>query len=274
MSVLSLEFSSQEKTIGLVPTMGALHEGHLSLLRRAREETDIVVESIFVNPTQFGPDEDLAAYPRDLDRDLNLSERAGVDVVFAPEPRDVYPEDYRTFVNVEKLSEALCGSFRPGHFRGVATIVLKLFHIVRPHRAYFGKKDFQQLVLIRRMTEDLNLDVEIVGCPTLREPDGLAMSSRNVYLDEEDRESALSLSRSFTLAERMIREGERDARTVEKAMREFIRSHPRVRCIDYVSSVDPETLQSVDELREGTVIAVAAWVGKARLIDNFEVSLK
>ncbi len=274
MSALSLEFFARGQTIGFVPTMGALHEGHLSLMRRARGENDIVVSSVFVNPTQFGPSEDFKRYPRDLERDMALSEKVGVDVVFAPEPSDMYPEGYSTYVEVDRLTKTLCGASRPGHFRGVTTIVLKLFNIVRPRRAYFGKKDFQQLVVIRRMVEDLNLDVEVVGCPIVREPDGLAMSSRNAYLSEEERASALSLFRSFELAEKMIRDGERDARTVERAMREFIASHPHVREIDYVSAVDARTLELVDTLEDGTVIAVAAWVGKARLIDNYEVTLR
>jgi pantoate--beta-alanine ligase len=273
MFALSQNLRSRDRIIGFVPTMGALHDGHLSLMRRAREETGTVVASIFVNPTQFSPDEDFKRYPRDRERDTRLSLEAGVDILFAPEPSDIYPKDYHTYVEVEELTETLCGALRPGHFRGVTTVVLKLFNIVAPHRAYFGKKDFQQLVVIRKMTEDLNLSVEVVGCPTVREPDGLAMSSRNAYLTPEERASALSLVRSLDLAEGMIRRGERRARAVENAAREFIAQHAHVRSIDYVACVDPRTLKAVDTIEEGTVLAVAARVGNARLIDNRELTL-
>jgi pantoate--beta-alanine ligase len=274
MSSLSQNLRKDGKTIGLVPTMGALHEGHLSLLERARDENDVVVESIFVNPAQFGPGEDLERYPRDLARDSKLSDDAGVDILFVPDAADVYRDGYRTYVEVEELAEALCGAVRPGHFRGVTTVVLKLFNIIRPNRAYFGRKDYQQFVIIQTMARDLDLDIEIVGCPTVREPDGLAMSSRNAYLDEEERESALALFRSFDVVRELIRDGERNARTIEDRMREFIAAYPHVRSIDYVSCVDPLTLKAVDTITDGTVIAVTAHVGRARLIDNFVIDLE
>jgi len=258
--------------VGFVPTMGYLHEGHLSLVRRARAECDAVVVSLFVNPTQFGPGEDYERYPRDEARDLALLEREAVDVVFIPAVEEMYPAGFSTWVEVTgPLAERLEGASRPGHFRGVATIVLKLFHIVQPHRAYFGEKDAQQLRVIRRMTTDLDLPIEIVPCPIVREPDGLALSSRNVYLSPAEREQAVALSRSLELARRLIlEEGLRDAAEVRRRMREYLCASPGV-MLDYVSIAHPETLEEVDRIEGPVLVLVAARVGPARLIDNLLV---
>jgi pantoate--beta-alanine ligase len=260
-------------SVGFVPTMGYLHEGHLSLVRRARAECDAVVVSIFVNPTQFGPGEDYERYPRDEARDLALLEGEGVDVVFIPSVEEMYPPGFSTWVEVTgPLAERLEGASRPGHFRGVATIVLKLFHLVRPHRAYFGEKDAQQLRIIRRMATDLHVPIEIVACPIVREPDGLALSSRNVYLSPEQREQALALSRSLELARRLIlEEGVRDAVEVRRRVREFVSASPGVR-LDYVSIAHPETLEEVERIEGPVLVLIAAWVGPARLIDNLLIA--
>ena len=254
-------------TIGFVPTMGYFHEGHLALMRRARELADKVVVSIFVNPIQFGPKEDFAAYPRDLERDAKLAEEVGVDLLFVPEAEEMYPSGYQTFVEVTELSKPLCGAKRPGHFRGVATVVLKLFNIVRPQLAVFGLKDYQQYLVIRQMVKDLNLDVEIVGHPIVREEDGLAMSSRNTYLSPEERKSATCLYQALVLAERRVREGEREAQRLKDELSRFILSHPHTR-IDYIEFCDPETLAPVERLEGETLLALAVFVGRARLIDN------
>ena len=271
MTRISKEVLKSSKTIGFVPTMGYLHEGHLSLVRRARKENDFVVVSIFVNPIQFGPSEDYERYPRDLERDLKLLEECEVDVVFNPSVSDMYPEGFSTFVEVNGITEVLCGAKRPGHFRGVCTVVAKLFNIVKPTRAYFGKKDYQQLKVIERMVKDLNFDVEIVGCPIVREKDGLAMSSRNVYLNPEERKSATVLYRSLKLASDLYRKGEKDPNVYRKKMEELIKSEPHVKKIDYIEIVDGETLKPVKEVKEGTLIALAVFVGNARLIDNWLV---
>jgi len=259
------------KTIGFVPTMGYLHDGHMSLVERARKENDIVVMSIFVNPVQFAPGEDFDRYPRDIERDKKIAQEGGVDYLFVPEVSEMYPEGYSTYVEVEGITEVLCGAKRPGHFRGVATVVTKLFNIVKPHRAYFGKKDFQQLKVIERLVKDLNFDVEVIGCPIVREKDGLAMSSRNVYLSPKERESATSLYRALKLAKELIEKGERNPETIKSKMEEFILSHPHVKAIDYIEIVDSWTLKPVDEIKEGTLIALAVFVGNARLIDNWVV---
>lgn len=255
--------------VGFVPTMGYLHEGHLSLIRRARAECEAVVVSIFVNPTQFGPGEDYERYPRDEARDLALLEREAVDVVFVPTVEEMYPPGFSTWVEVTgPLAERLEGASRPGHFRGVATVVLKLFHLVQPHRAYFGEKDAQQLRIIRRMTTDLNLPIEIVACPIVREPDGVALSSRNVYLSPTEREHARALSRSLALARRLIlEEGVREAAEVRRRLREYLRAAPGV-ALDYVSLAHPETLEEVERIEGPVLVLVAARVGSARLIDN------
>ena len=254
--------------IGFVPTMGALHEGHLSLIRRARGECDRVVVSIFVNPLQFGPEEDYHIYPRDLPRDQALCREAGVDVLFTPDVEALYPEGFSTFVEVQGLSERWCGARRPGHFRGVATVVLKLFHLVQPHRTYFGQKDYQQSVIIRKMVQDLNLDLEVVVCPTVREPDGLALSSRNAYLTPEERAVAPLLYQALQEAAHTFQKGQRRASTLLKTMKAVLAQSPKIR-VDYVALVDPEHLQEVREARPGCVLLVAAWIGKARLIDNW-----
>ncbi|MGN0714716.1 MAG: pantoate--beta-alanine ligase [Anaerovoracaceae bacterium] len=257
-------------TIGLVPTMGFLHEGHASLIRKAREENDRVVVSDFVNPTQFGPTEDLAAYPRDFERDSNLCESLGADLIFHPEPEDMY-DDPCAYVSIEKLSGNLCGLTRPIHFRGVCTVVSKLFHIAAPDRAYFGEKDAQQLAIIRKMVKDLNFDIEIVGCPIVREEDGLAKSSRNTYLSAEERKAALCLSRSVARGKKVIREG-MQAEQLLAEMRAVIEAEPLAK-IDYVSAVDALTMENVDVIDRDVLVAMAVYIGKTRLIDNFSWKL-
>ena len=271
MQAISRALRRTGKKIGFVPTMGYLHDGHISLVRCAKKENDVVVMSIFVNPTQFGPNEDFERYPRDLRRDSEIAKREKVDFLFAPEVSDMYPEGFSTYVEVEGLTEGLCGARRPGHFRGVATVVTKLLNIVQPHKAYFGKKDFQQLKVIERLVKDLELDVEVVGCPIVREEDGLAKSSRNVYLSPEERKSATSLYGALKLAKKMIDEGERDPEMIKAEMRKFILSHPYVKKIDYVEIVDANLLKPVKSLKEGDLIALAVFVGNTRLIDNWVV---
>jgi pantoate--beta-alanine ligase len=254
------------KRLGFVPTMGALHEGHLSLVRAARASYDVVATSIFVNPTQFGPNEDLAKYPRSFDRDRNLLEREGVELLFAPSVEEMYPAGTVTWVTVEGLSDKLDGHSRPGHFRGVTTVVAKLFHIVEPDAAFFGQKDAAQVAIIRRMVRDLNLPVEIVTCPIVREPDGLAMSSRNAYLDAEQRKRALVLHRSLMRVQRLADAGERDVGKLVAAGREEFAGEGSVR-LDYFDIVDPDTLNPIRD-SGGALAAVAAFVGSTRLIDN------
>ncbi len=254
-------------TLGLAPTMGYLHEGHLELVRRARAENDAVAVSIFVNPTQFGPNEDFTRYPRDPERDLQLLSDAGTDLVFLPTPDNMYPPGFNTWVDVQGVTERLEGAHRPGHFRGVATVVAKLFNIVEPTRAYFGQKDAQQVVVIRKMVEDLCMNLDIVVCPTVREADGLAKSSRNVYLQGEERLAAVYLSRSLQLAEKLWSEGETSADRIRARMTHLLHEVPLLR-IDYVSLADPRTLEEVSEARAGVVISLAAQVGRTRLIDN------
>ncbi len=257
-------------SVGFVPTMGYLHEGHKALIERAKLQNDVTVVSIYVNPTQFGPNEDYDRYPRDLDRDMSVCEELGVDVVFTPSDREMYPEGFRTEVYVKGISDVLEGKFRPGHFKGVATIVLKLLNVVQPDRAYFGEKDYQQLKMIERMVRDLLLPVEIVPVEVIREPDGLACSSRNVYLSKEERESALSIYRSFLLAQEMINQGEIRSKIIKEEMKRFILSHPHVSRIDYIAITDSE-LNPREEVRPGDRILVAVWVGNTRLIDNWKV---
>ncbi|NUM56113.1 MAG: pantoate--beta-alanine ligase [Candidatus Hydrogenedentes bacterium] len=257
------------KTIGFVPTMGALHEGHASLMRESSKKNDVAVASIFVNPAQFAPHEDFDKYPRTWDADVALCEECGITAIYAPQKEVLYPPGYATYVNVEGLSEGLCGVTRPVFFRGVATVVAKLFNVVRPHRAYFGQKDAQQCAVIKRMTEDLEFGIEIVIMPTVREADGLAMSSRNRYLNADEHERALCLSRSLFAAEKMMRDGERDAARIVDAVRKGMADVQ----IDYVELVDAETMRPVEQIEKPIVLAVAAFVGQARLIDNitFEV---
>ena len=269
---MEAERAAMAGALGLVPTMGALHEGHLSLVRYARAECDRVVVSVFVNPTQFGPKEDFAAYPRDLDRDLRLLEVEGVDVVFAPSPEEIYPHGFDEWVEVRgPLTERLEGEFRPGHLRGVTTVVARLFRIVRPQRAYFGEKDAQQLRVVRRMAEEQRLAVDVIGLPTVREPDGLAMSSRNAYLSTEEREAALALPRALALARRMVEEdGVRDAAAVRRAAEALVGAEPLAR-IDYVSVSDSETLEELTQIDRPALILAAVRIGATRLIDNAEL---
>ena len=255
-------------TVGLVPTMGYLHEGNLSLIRCAREECDHVVVSIFVNPTQFGPSEDLSKYPRDLQRDLRLIEPLGTDLVWTPTAEIMYPQGYQTWVEVEAITRPLEGAMRHGHFRGVATVVAKLFTGVQPHRAYFGQKDAQQAAVIRQMTRDLNFPIDIVICPIVREPDGLAMSSRNVYLDPEQRRAATVLYRSLSAARDAYDKGERNAERLRQIMKDVIASEPLAQ-MQYVSCADYDTLEELDGLKGKTLLSMAVFVGKTRLIDNF-----
>ena len=255
-------------SVGLVPTMGYLHPGHISLIERARKENDMVVVSIFVNPIQFGPNEDLDKYPRDMAHDREVCEKAGAELIFAPEPSEMYPSENLVFVDIKELGNGLCGAKRPGHFRGVCTVVSKLFNIVLPDRAYFGEKDAQQLAIIRRMVKDLNFGTEIVSCPIVREPDGLAMSSRNLYLSPEERKAALSLSRSLSAAKELMRKGEKDSVKIREAIVAGISSEPLVK-IDYAEIVDSADLSPVEKIEKPVLAAAAVYFGKTRLIDNF-----
>ncbi len=264
---LALQWRAQGLKIALAPTMGYFHQGHLSLMEYGRTISDKLVVSLFVNPAQFGPSEDLARYPRDLDRDAALARQVGVDVLYTPGVEDMYPPGYQTYVEVGGLSKGLCGASRPGHFRGVATIVLKLFNQVQPHAAIFGEKDYQQLVVIRRMTRDLNLPIEIVGRPIYREPDGLAMSSRNTYLSPEERRAALCLFRAIRAARELVASGARSRESILEAVRQIIRSTP-LTDIDYTALVHPETLEEVNAIPGEARLALAVRVGKTRLIDN------
>lgn len=263
------EWKAKGLKIGFVPTMGYLHEGHESLIRKASEENDRVVVSIFVNPIQFGPKEDLSTYPRDLERDSKVCERAGADIIFHPKNEEMYFEDFSTFVDMNGLTDGLCGKSRPTHFRGVCTVVTKLFNIVAPDRAYFGEKDAQQLAIIKRMVRDLNIDVEVIGCPIIREEDGLAKSSRNTYLSEKERESAVILNKALKKGKDLIEKGERKAQAVLNIIKETIESEPLAK-IDYVSIVDTDSLQDVDTIDKSVLVAIAVYINnKARLIDNF-----
>ncbi len=260
------------QTVGFVPTMGFLHEGHLSLLRRARAENDLVVLSIFVNPLQFGINEDYNEYPRDLERDSALAEEAGCDLIFYPAVKEMYPRGYATFVDVERLTSGLCGASRPGHFRGVTTVVTKLFNIVTPDRTYFGQKDAQQALVIRRMAADLNMDLEVIVMPTVREHDGLAMSSRNVYLSPEQRKAAPILYQSLLQAKESIKKGERSAAAVRNQIIQNISAEP-LASIDYVSVTDTTELQEIDRIQNQALIALAVRFGQTRLIDNILVEV-
>lgn len=267
MQYWSSKVKAEGKTIAFVPTMGALHEGHFSLLREGRLRADRLVLSIFVNPTQFGPGEDFARYPRQTEEDLKMAKDLKTDAVFMPLDEVIYPKGYQTYVTVEEVSKHLCGASRPDHFRGVATVVLKLFNIVQPDVAVFGQKDYQQLVVIRRMVKDLNLPIDVVSMQTVREKDGLAMSSRNRYLSPKERKAALSISRALGLAENMVRQGKADLNAILKTVRETIEAE-KIPHIDYVKICDPETLEDLPSLRLPALLAIAAFVGPARLIDN------
>jgi pantoate--beta-alanine ligase len=261
---------AENRIIGLIPTMGALHEGHLALVKRAKQECSQVVTSIFVNPTQFGPNEDLAKYPRTFEADAEKLAAAGVDAIFAPEPADVYPQGFRTYVSVEGLSERLEGRSRPGHFRGVATVVLKLLEIVQPHFAYFGRKDAQQVRIISQMASDLNLDGEIIVCPIVREPDGLALSSRNTYLQPDERKAATVLHRALTAAREELASGTRDARQLQTTLRNVLQSEP-LAAIDYAEIVDANAFEPIIRVTRPCYAVLAVFVGKTRLIDNLYI---
>lgn len=259
---------SQGLSVGLVPTMGYLHEGHKSLIDRAVAENDKVVVSDFVNPIQFGVNEDLSTYPRDIEADKKLCETAGADLIFHPTPEEMYAPDFSTFVETEGVSAGLCGKTRPTHFRGVCTVVSKLFHIVMPDRAYFGEKDAQQLAVIRRMVRDLNMDIEIVGCPIVREADGLAKSSRNTYLSEEERKAALILSKAVFAGKEMMEQGERDSEKILSHMKSMISAEPLAK-IDYVEMVDADSIETIEKAKGRVLTAMAVYIGTTRLIDNF-----
>jgi len=253
--------------VGLVPTMGFLHAGHASLVKRAREECDHVVVSIFVNPTQFAPNEDFAAYPRDLDRDAALLKEAGADLIFSPKDEVMYPEGYQTYITVEEVTKVLEGAMRPAHFRGVTTVVAKLFNAVQPDKAYFGQKDAQQVAVLSRMVKDLNYNLEMVVCPIVREKDGLALSSRNTYLDESQRKAALVLSRSLRKARSVYAAGEHSTRAIRAAMDEVFAGEPAAK-VQYISLADTVTLQEIDHIEAGALVSMAVYMGKTRLIDN------
>ena len=255
------------RTIAMVPTMGYLHAGHASLMHEGRKRADLLITSIFVNPTQFGAGEDFDSYPRDLQRDTEIAVSAGVDVIFAPKASDMYPRGYETYINVENITDHLCGASRPGHFRGVTTVVAKLFNICKPHCALFGKKDYQQLAVIRRMVTDLNLDVDVIGMPIVREADGLAMSSRNAYLSPEERLSALCLSRGLRAARAAFNSGERLAHTIRAAALSEISAEPSA-CVDYVEVRNGTTLEKDEKVSSSSLVALAVRIGKTRLIDN------
>jgi pantoate--beta-alanine ligase len=255
------------KKVSFVPTMGFLHQGHLSLMREGRKRAEVLIASIFVNPTQFGPNEDFGRYPRSFEHDCDLMKEIPVDIVYAPEPEAMYSESAQTWVDAVEITKGLCGAHRPGHFRGVTTVVAKLFNIVKPHYAMFGEKDFQQLRAIQRMVTDLNFDLEIVPMPTVREPDGIAMSSRNAYLTSEERERALSLSRALKAARETFGAGSRDPRDLVRAACAVLSTTPGVR-IEYIEAVDAETLRAISRVERPVVVAIAAHVGKTRLIDN------
>jgi pantoate--beta-alanine ligase len=267
MQSFSTSLRMDGKKIAFVPTMGYFHEGHLSLMKEAKKMADCLVVSIYVNPTQFGPKEDFSKYPSDLDRDLKMAESVNVDVIFYPPDNEMYPANYQTYVDVEKVTQNLCGMSRPGHFRGVATVCNKLFNIVKPDFAVFGKKDFQQFVTIKRMVDDLNMDIQIVGFPTVRESDGLAMSSRNKYLNKDERKSALTLFKALKLAQKLYSNGEKKSSVIITEVEKLIKRAPFT-TIDYIKICDTRTLKDADKIKNQSVIALAVKVGKTRLIDN------
>ncbi|MFV3011282.1 pantoate--beta-alanine ligase [Clostridium botulinum] len=266
------KWKDENLSIGYVPTMGYLHEGHASLIKKAREENDKVIVSIFVNPIQFGPKEDYSAYPRDLDKDSSLCEKFGADLVFNPETSEMYPNKIYSHVNVDILTENLCGEKRPGHFQGVCTVLTKFFNILNPTKAYFGEKDAQQLTVVKKMVEDLNFPIEIIGCPIIREEDGLAKSSRNAYLNKQERKSALILNKSLKEALKSLKSGEKDLNIIKNIIINTIMKEPLAK-IDYISIVDSTTLQPVEKLQSSILIAIAVYIGKTRLIDNFTFKL-
>ncbi|MFQ5455008.1 MAG: pantoate--beta-alanine ligase [Nitrospirota bacterium] len=262
---------NSQMVIGFVPTMGFFHKGHISLIKEAKRISDISAASIFVNPVQFGKGEDYKVYPVDIDGDIKKAEEIGIDYLFIPSASDIYPGGYKTFIDVKKITESLCGKSRTGHFRGVATIVVKLFNIIKPHKVLLGQKDFQQALVIRELVKDLNMDIDVIVMPTIRERDGLAMSSRNSYLNKRERESATLLYRSLKLAERMIKDGEKSPERILSEMKNIIQRED-IADIDYISICDPETLQEIDRIEGKILIALAVFIGKTRLIDNIMVS--
>ncbi|MDM8311782.1 pantoate--beta-alanine ligase [Clostridium cadaveris] len=264
--LITKQWRAEGYTVGLVPTMGYLHEGHGSLIERCRKENDKVIVSIFVNPTQFGANEDLGAYPRNFERDKDLCEKLGCDLIFHPEPSEMYVDPH-AYVNINGLSDYLCGKSRPVHFKGVCTVVSKLFNIVHPHNAYFGEKDAQQLAIIKKMVKDLNFDVNVVGCPIVREEDGLAKSSRNAYLSEEERKSALCLSRAIKKGQEIIKNSKKASEVID-AMKAIVNEEKDAK-IDYIEVVDAVTMQPISEIKENVLVAMAVYIGKTRLIDNF-----
>lgn len=266
------QWKKEGMSVGLVPTMGYLHEGHASLAKQAVALCNKTVVSVFVNPIQFGPSEDLVSYPRDFEHDCDMLEKIGVDLVFHPSPEEMYAPDFCTYVDMENLTTQLCGKSRPGHFKGVCTVVSKLFHIVQPNKAFFGEKDAQQLAVIRRMVRDLSFDIEIVGCPIVREADGLAKSSRNVYLNAEERKAALILSKTVLLGKEIIAKGERSGKTLTDALKANIQTEPLAR-IDYVDVVNGINMEPIENLQGQILVAMAVFIGKTRLIDNFSVTL-
>jgi pantoate--beta-alanine ligase len=275
MSAVSKELNRQGSSIGLVPTMGALHEGHLSLVDRSLSENDRTVVSIFVNPTQFGPNEDFDAYPRDLDGDLQRLKKRDVDIVFAPSKDDLYPAGYRTYVNVEQLTDTMCGALRPRHFRGVTTIVAKLFNIIMPSRAYFGQKDYQQITVIKKMVQDLDMTIDVVSCPIVREEDGLALSSRNVYMNDAERKASTVIFRSLNNVSDRLMKGELMIKDVKRELNRLLSAEKMVHEIQYAKAYDPDTLDELvdDQEREAVLLAVALYIGNTRLIDNMIVKL-
>ena len=266
------QWKKEGQTVGFVPTMGYLHEGHGSLITKARENNDKVVVSIFVNPMQFGPTEDLDSYPRDLEKDSKYCESLGVDLIFHPEPSEMYHDDFSSYVDMSVLTEELCGLSRPVHFRGVCTVVNKLFNIVQPDRAYFGEKDAQQLAIIKHMVQDLNMDIEVVGCPIIREEDGLAKSSRNTYLNAEERKAALVLSKAVFKGEELIKNGEKNSDVILNTMKDIINSEPLTK-IDYVQLVNADSIEPLETAEGRVLVAMAVYIGKTRLIDNFIVEV-
>lgn len=271
MQTLSRRLRSEKKTIGFVPTMGALHEGHLSLVKRSKNENDITIVSIFVNPTQFGLKEDFQQYPRDLEGDIKKLSSISADIVFAPENYEMYPEGFSTIINVGSIGDILCGASRPGHFNGVVTVVAKLFNVVIPDKAYFGQKDFQQAVVIKKLIKELNFDIDIVVCPTIREKDGLAMSSRNCYLNQSERNSATILYKALKHAEALIIKGVKDSSYIKKEMEDMVKSEPLAK-VEYIEIVEPQSLKIIKTIELPIVICLAVRIGSTRLIDNLPVN--
>lgn len=267
MQAYSDEARARGKIIGFVPTMGYLHEGHLSLVRAAKKDCDVVIVSIFVNPTQFGPNEDFNDYPRDFEHDSALLEKEKADILFYPSVDEMYPEEQLTLVKIDKIAEHLCGISRPTHFHGVATVVSKLFNIAKPHKAYFGQKDYQQCLVIKKMAKDLDFDIDIVTCPTVREKDGIAMSSRNKYLSPEERKSALSLDKSLVMAKKMIENGENDIEKIKRHIKEMIEKEKSAK-IDYIEILNSKNLEKIKKIKGNVIVALAVFIGKTRLIDN------